>query len=372
MRGAVSILFAMTALALQDPYAEGMKALDAKEYAAAVAIFEKLAAEEPESYAAHFHLALAQSLAGNGDAAVAHYRKTLELKPGLYEAEMNLGVLLFERKSYAEALPLLESAARTKPDNAVAAAAAGRAQMELGKLDEAEAHLRKAAELDASQKDMLLELAQRWEEAKKPERALALYKEFAGRPGVAERMGNLMLQEGQAAAAVERLEAAVKESPTAANRYALAIAYLRSNEAGKAAGQFEQAVKMEPRNVELRMAYGRLLRDQRQIAPAANQFYAAVQIRPEFKEAWSEFAAMLLLLERYEQALGAFEKVEQLGEEGAAVHFFKAIAQDRLKLFKPAKASYEKFLSLSAGKYPDEEFKARQRIKVLEKELARR
>lgn len=372
MRGVLFLMCVTAALAFQDPLADGVKALDAKDYPAAVAAFEKLAAAEPENYAAHFHLGLAQSLAGNADAAVGHYRKTLELKPGLYEAEINLGLLLFERKDFAGALPLLESAARAKPSNAVAVAAMGRSLMELGRLDESESALRKAAEIDASQKDVLLDLAQRWEDAKKPGRAVAIYKEFASRPGVAERIGNLMLQSGEAESAVEQLKAAVKESPTAANRYALAIAYLRSNDAASAAAEFEQAVTLEPRNVELRMAYGRLLRDQRKIAASASQFYAAAQIKPDLKDAWSELAAMLLLLEQYPQALAAFEKLESLGDPNPGLHFFKAISLDRMKQFKPAKASYEKFLSLSAGKFPDEEFKARQRIKVLEKEIARR
>ena len=372
MRSALLLMGAMAALALQDPLSDGIKALDAKDYPAAVAAFEKLAAAEPENYAAHFHLGLAQSLAGNADAAVGHYRKTLELKPALYEAEVNLGLLLFERKDYAAALPLLESALRAKPGNAAASVGVARSLLELGRLDEAEVALRKAAEVDASQQEVLLDLAQRWEDAKKPERALAIYKEFSTRPGVAERMGNLMLQLGEASSAIEQLKAAVKESPTAANRYALAIAYLRSKDPASAAAEFEQAIQLEPRNVELRMAYGRLLRDERKIAASANQFYAAAQIKPDLKEAWSEMSAMLLLLEQYPQALAGFEKLEALGDPNPGLHFFKAISLDRMKQFKPAKASYEKFLSLSAGKFPDEEFKARQRIRVLEKEIARR
>jgi hypothetical protein len=34
--------------------------------------------------------------------------------------------------------------------------------------------------------------------------------------------------------------------------------------------------------------------------------------------------------------------------------------------------NYQKFLELSGGKFPDEEFKARQRIKVIQKELSKR
>jgi len=358
--------------AAPTPAETGMKALEAKDYPAAIAAFEAAIAGDDTDYAAHFHLALAHSLSGSTAPAVEQYRKTLQLKPGLYEAEINLGLLLFQAKDYAGAEPLLKAAAAKKPDNATAVAAHGRCLLELDKLTEAEPVLRKAVALDAGQKDTLLGLAQRYEDAKQTEQAIALYKEFLDRPGVAERLGNLMLAGGKTAESIAFLEDAVKTSPTAANHYALAIAHLRNKDDAKAADQFAKAVALEPRNAQLRMSYGSFLRDQRKIAPATQQFYAAVQIDPQLKEGWSQFGSMLLLLEQYPQAVAAYEKLQSLGDTSAPVYFFKAIALDHMKQFKPAKESYERFLALCEGKFPDEEFKARQRIKVIEKELARR
>jgi hypothetical protein len=34
--------------------------------------------------------------------------------------------------------------------------------------------------------------------------------------------------------------------------------------------------------------------------------------------------------------------------------------------------SYERFLAMSEGKSPDEEFKARQRVRIIKKELSRK
>lgn len=350
----------------------GMKALEAKDYPAAIAAFEQAIAGDDTDYAAQFHLALSHSLAGHAEPAIEHYRKALQLKPGLYEAEINLGLLLFQAKDYAAAEPHLKAAAEKKPGNATAVAAHGRCLLELNRLAEAEPVLRKAAALDAPQKNTLLGLAQRYEDAKQVDQAIAIYKEFTGTPGVAERLGNLMLSTGRTGESIAFLEESVKSSPTAANHYALAIAHLRNKDAVKAGEQFDLAVKLEPRNPQLRMSYGGFLRDQRKIAPAAQQYYAAVQIDPKLQEGWSEFGSMLLLLEQYEQAVAAYEKLQALGDTRAPVYFFKAIALDHMKQLKPAKESYEKFLALCEGKFPDEEFKARQRIKVIDKELARR
>ena len=42
-----------------------------------------------------------------------------------------------------------------------------------------------------------------------------------------------------------------------------------------------------------------------------------------------------------------------------------------MKIPKEALASYQRFLELSQGKNPDQEFQARQRVRTLEKEIKR-
>ena len=87
-----------------DPNAEGMKSLEAKDYQAALTHFQKVVEQDPEDYGAHFHLALANSLLQRREPAIAGYRKVLQLKPGLYEAELNLGILLLDAKQTAESV----------------------------------------------------------------------------------------------------------------------------------------------------------------------------------------------------------------------------------------------------------------------------
>jgi tetratricopeptide (TPR) repeat protein len=187
-----------------------------------------------------------------------------------------------------------------------------------------------------------------------------------------ELQGELLLESGKAAEAIPLLEAAVARSPTSANRYALATAYIANKQLEKATPLLEQAVTAEPNNPDLHMAYGRTLREQKKYPAAANEFYKAAQLRPERAEAWSDLAGMLILTENYQQALAALDKVHALGKETAAHHYFRAIVLDKFRQYKPALESYEKFLAMSQGKNPDEEFKARQRIRIIEKELSKR
>ena len=92
----------LLAMFLPDPVAEGMKALEEQRYEAAIASFTKAAESDPKDYSAFFHIGLAQSLLNRDAEAIASYRKVLELKPGLYEAQLNLGIVLL-RSGEAEA-----------------------------------------------------------------------------------------------------------------------------------------------------------------------------------------------------------------------------------------------------------------------------
>jgi hypothetical protein len=52
--------------------------------------------------------------------------------------------------------------------------------------------------------------------------------------------------------------------------------------------------------------------------------------------------------------------------------YFRAISYDHLHMLKDAVAAYNKFLASSQGKNPDEEFKARQRARILQEQLDKR
>ena len=65
-------------------------------------------------------------------------------------------------------------------------------------------------------------------------------------------------------------------------------------------------------------------------------------------------------------------RARDLGENTPGNWFFRAIILDKLKQLKPALEAYQKFLSLSQGKNPDQEFQARQRARIIQRELEKR
>jgi len=388
-----------------NPQAEGLQALDQHDYHRAEQIFTKLAAADPKDYSAFFNLALAETALSEDGEAAEHYKQTLALKPALYEAEVNLGILYLRGRRPADAEPLLRDASKQKPNQArplrylgdsllangdsngaadayrealavdpkLAAAHLGLGQSlaREGKLDDALPQYRQAAELDSNLNSYLLELAVAFSKANRPDDAMPLLKQFPNDAGAREELGRLYLAANRPADAVAEFQAAAQLSPTPANRLALATAYLKNNQPDLAAPILEQALATDPNDYDLRMAVGRLHRDKHDYAPAAGEFAAAAKLKPDSVEAWNEAATAYVLAGLYPQGLAALDQVHRLNAEKAGNFYLRAIVLDKLHQVKPALASYQRFLALSQGHYPDQEFIARQRSRILEKEANR-
>ncbi len=389
-----------------DYTAEGMKALDEGKYDAAAQAFTKAIGVDAKDYFAHFNLAMAFTLLHKDAEAAVEYRKTLELKPGLYEAELNGGIVLLRQRNPAEALPLFEDAARQKSqefrpryylaesqlqtgdyaraeenyklaitlDGRSAGAQLGMAQalVQDGKVADAEPYFRKAAELEPKYRDYLLQLGGLYEKGGRTEEAIAIYREFPENGPAQARLGELLLEARKFEDAVPRLEEAYGKDPSASNRSALAAAYVFTRKLDKALPLLEQCVAAAPTDYDTRMMYARALRDRRQFQPAARQFYEAAKLKPAEPKSWTELGDMLYMAGDLPQALGAFEQAAKAGDNSAGNWFLRAIILDKVHQVKPAKEAYEHFLALSQGKNPDQEFQARQRARILQRELDKR
>jgi Tfp pilus assembly protein PilF len=400
-----ALLAAFLLLQTPDFLADGLKALDDGKYDTAAQAFAKAVEADPKDYSAHFNLALAYSLLGRDAEGVAEYRKTLELKPGLYEAELNAGILLLRQKNPGDALPLLSQAAEQKAelktllyladaqfqtaafdgaeatyrraleaDSKSAAAELGlaRSLARQEKPADAAPHYRAAGQLDPRQRDAILELAAQYEKNRQPEEAVAIYREFPENPAAQRRSAQLLMESKQFAAALPQLEAAYTSSATQSNRVALAKAYVSARQLEKASPLLAESVAAEPQNYDLRMLYALALRDRKQYPAAAGQFMEAAKLRPQDAQTWTDLGGMLYMTGSFPQSLAAFDKARELGENTPGNWFFRAIILDKLKQLKPAVEAYQKFLSLSQGKYPDQEFQARQRVRILQRELEKR
>lgn len=400
-------VLALLLLLQSDPAALGMKALDEQKYDQAVTHFAAAVKAEPEDISANFHYGLALSMVNRDVEAIPAYQKVLAKQPDLFEAQLNLGVLLLRLKRAEEALPLLEKAQAQQPKqfrpnyylgeahgelqhweaaeaalqaalaidgaSAPAMASLGKALAKQGRVKESANWYQSAVKTDPTYKEALLELAGFHEAAGQKAEAAALYRLFPDNGAARERLGVLLLEQGEAADAIAQLEKAVAESPTTANRLALATAYLKMKQNAKAAPLLSEAAAAEPGNAELRLTLGRIYREDKRLPDAAREFLAAAQIDASLKPAWSELGATLFLLGDYPQTLKAFARLKTLGEEqNPSVLYLEALCYDRQQLYKEALPAYEKFLAAAGGKMPEEEFKGRQRLRIVKRMVEKR
>ena len=385
---------------------DGGKALDAKQYDRAIQLFTQAAAADPKDYTAQFQLALTYSLLGRDADAIPRYRAALDLKPGLYEAELNLGLSLARTNNPAAALPHFRAAVELKPQEFAPALHLAQSLYSIGQYPQAEAAFRSAIALDArspaaesglamslarqnraddaaphfqqafvldrAYRSGFVELAQVYESTGRTAEAITFYKMFPDNPVALERLGVLLTAGGELQEGIAALEAVMEKMPTDARRIALAQAYVKNKQSAKAIALMAPAVAAAPTDFDLHMFYARLLRDERKFPEAAIEFDAATRIQPNAAEAWSDLAGVLVIAAQYPQALAAFDRVRALGAEKPGQFFFEALAHDHLQQRPEAVEYYKKFLSSSEGKFPDQEFQARQRVRILEKEIQKR
>lgn len=350
--------------AAADPIDAGIKALEASKFEQAEQEFLKAVAADASDYSAHFHLALARTFLNKDQEAIAGFRKTLEMKPGLFEAQINLGLLLVRYQKFADAIEPLAGAVTQKPGDVRALFHLAEAQRELKDCAAAAPNYRRALAVDATLSAAEIGLARCLTASNLEEAAKLLEKNQAW-----AELAQAYEDAGKLDLAIPIWEKLPPELPVLTR---LAAGYLKTKQLEKAAAAVTRALKLAPNDYDLHLTLGRLLRDKKQLAPAANEFAKAANLKPAEPEPLRELAGMLISLEDYPRALAVLDRLKAMNAETPGQMFFRAVVLDKMQQFKPALAAYRAFLEASNGKFPDEEFKARQRAKTLDKEGSRR
>jgi tetratricopeptide (TPR) repeat protein len=388
-----------------EAYENGVKALESNRFPEAAEHLTRATQLAPDDIASRFYLATALAQSGREQDAIPQYERLIELQPDVVEIRLNYGHLLNGLKDFADAAEQYKHASRLKPDDPEILVMAGYAELSAGQMEDAATHLeaalklkpddleaqyglaqaamakgdleraeslfRKVAQRDAKYADSLLGVADAYHQAGNLQKAAALYGEFPQNAEAAKRAGALLVELGQAEGALAALQAAVDKEPSFANRRNLASAYLRASKPLEATKVLQAAVEAEPNNPEAHLALGRVLRDARRFPEAASCFIAALQLDDSNTNAWSEYAGVALLAGDAQAVLDAIGQIEKRGKLLPGHHYMRAIVLDRFQNHEMALQEYERFLTLSQGQNPDEEFKARQRVRLLSKKRRR-
>lgn len=122
-----------------------------------VALWKSVTAQNPASYAAWNNLGSAYGKIGRHHAALPCFEKAMALRPDLARHAVNLGNALLNVGNSGRALPVLQQAVALAPDNGEAHHLAAIACFNLGLLDCAQTHCRKALDLGTRVRPELIE-----------------------------------------------------------------------------------------------------------------------------------------------------------------------------------------------------------------------
>jgi tetratricopeptide (TPR) repeat protein len=395
-------------------------ALEKEDYAGAAKALEEYLPQNPEDFRAEFNLAYAYSMMGRRADAIGRYRNVLNRQKELVPAHLNLGILLVEEGQAAEAVEHLrlvaekepndfraafylaqalaalqqlpeareayENALRLKPDDVAAHVAYGRLLVDSDPAA-AERHLRSALQADPSHDQARLLLASVLESRGTQDalgEAAELYRRHLdAHPDCPEspeskdlqvRLGHLYATQRRTAEAIAQWEAArAAGDPSSQLARLLLDAYLQGGEPEKvkASELLDQMLTQNGNDADLWFLAARLRMEKRQYQAAAERFLRVTMLRPEWVEGHTNLASALYLIKNYEATVVVLAKVSALGGDTAGTHFLRAISLDQLRQQEAALENYQRFLELADGKNPDQEFQARQRVRILSNELRR-
>jgi tetratricopeptide (TPR) repeat protein len=158
-------------------------------------------------------------------------------------------------------------------------------------------------------------------------------------------LGQLKLGEGEYAAAVEKLEAALRQGEDVSVRLALGNARLQQQRPAEAAEHLRRAVELEPKNADALSLLGQALLGAGQLEDAERALRAAAQLRPD-EPTQTALGFALLRQKKAEQALALFRQL--LAQDGglATARYGAAAANDELGRAGEALAEYKKLLAM--------------------------
>lgn len=391
-----------TADALKD--AESL--LQKQQYPQAEAKLQALVISQADNPQAWFDLAFAQSHQSKTADAITSYKKTTQLDPKWFEAQQNLGLALAQSGDLTAAAAALKIAVTLKPTVGGQPALVG-AWLSLAQVTEASqpqeslAAYQKAAELDPSNSEVQFGLARMAELSGNSaaaeqqylklaeagnndsiERLIGLYlkqkrfadaetwlrKYMAANPqntAAQLQLGKLLAAEGKSQEAIATLEPLYKASPDPGIARSLASLYLETKQYPAAADLLRPLIQQNPTDAQLFFDYGTALMHQLKYPEAQSVLLKAVQLKPTLVEAYFDLGYAAEQNKNYELTIRVLDARAKLQTETPATYFLRATAYDNLRMYKPAAENYKLFLGVAAGKFPDQEFQARHRLKAI-------
>ena len=405
---------ASAAHSVSQPVADAEAAIAKSDWKAAETKLDGWLGTHPTDARALFDAGYVADAQNRLDDAASLYRRATVAGPASFEAHLSLGLLLARKGNLADARPELEAATRLDPGEGGPAlkARAWRALAEIdapgpgkgGDATQASNDLLEALKLSPETPADTLLAARIAQAAGQNDAAEAAYRRLLAKdPKSASAnagLAHLLMHQEQFPEAEQLLRAALQQTPDdptlnaelasdlAAQDKAEALPLLQklhdahpadpaitrmladvTAQAGDAAGSdklYSALLAAHPDDPDLLLAHGQNLIRQLKYAEAFKVFEKATNIDSADGDAWSGLAFAALKTGQPAITLHALTMRSKYLPEVPSTYFLWATSYDTLHDKTAAITYYQHFLDAAHGKFPDQEWQARQRLKVLE------
>jgi tetratricopeptide (TPR) repeat protein len=400
---------------VSQPVADAEAAIVKSDWKGAETKLDSWLSAHPNDARALFDAGYAADAQNRLDDAAALYRRATQANPQSFEARLSLGLLLARQGKTTEARSELVAATTLDPGDAGPALKA-RAWRALAQIDkpgpgnqgdatQASDDLLEALKLSPETPADTLLAATLAESTGQYDAAEAAYGRLLAKdPKSAEAnagLAHVLIKEKKYPEAEKVLRAALEQSPDdpaltaqlasvlAAQDNAEALPLLQKlhaghpadagitrmladvmAQAGDAAGSDKLYVSLlasHPDDIDLLVVHGQNLIRQQEFSAAFSIFDKATRVDPDSGDAWSGLAFAASKTGQPAVVVHALTMRSKFLPEVPSTYFLWATSYDTMQEKKQAIAYYHHFLDSAGGKFPDQEWQARQRLLLLEK-----
>jgi len=395
---------------VSEPVQDAEAAIAKSDWRGAAAKLDSWLATHPADARALFDAGYVADAENRLDDAAGLYRRAVDADPKSFEAHLSLGLLLARQNNLDAARPELAIATTLDPGQAGPALKA-RAWRALARIDrdsdpaDASNDLLEALKLTPETSDDTLLAANLADQAGQYEAAETAYrrilatdpKSAAANAGLA----HLLIARKQYPEAETFLRAALKDSPDDPALTAQLATVLADQNKAEALPILQKLHDAHPENAAITRMLAQVLADAGDIAGSDRLYTGLLAASPEDADLLVGHGQNLVRLLKYAEAYAAFNKATELDSADAdgwsglaftasqtnrpavtlhaltmrakylpetpSTYFLWATAYDALHDKKSAATYFHYFLKAAAGKFPEQEAHARQRLLLLEK-----
>ncbi len=339
-------------------------------------LLEKAVDLEPDRIGYRFQLARLLVQVSLGGEAADEYAAILRRDSTFLPAMYQLGLLLYERREYAQAAEYFQRIVRLNPSDFLSQYYLGACYATMEKPDSARYVLSACVTLQPAYTPAVALLASRYFARPDYQQALRLYTRAVQlRPGNADllyRQGLCHEKLSDYASAIRAYGSAIRIDSGHVHAYAhLGQAFFQTGKYDSAIAAFEHAVRLEEDNPSLLVNIALAWERKDSIDRAAEAFSRAVRAcQPDqIARLYGQLAALRFNARQFRKAKEAYRRSIQVDPSFAPSRFFLAVTHDQLKEYGPARVAYREFLreANTDSTLAEKVRTARSRLEVLER-----